>query len=320
MFTSVLACVLMAATVGAAEPAPQPRGCYANATYGFALQPPAFDALPAGKVQDVVMFTGPAGDGFAPNVGLRIAQGQARLGVDDFAGASVAGLEKIGAKVLTQKTGKVEGRDTVRLEATGRISGRELHLLSYSVLDTDRIIVLTCTCTAAQWESLGPRYAACADSFRFAGDKPGAGYVDATYGFTLEPPAFDALPAGKAQAIALFHGSADAGFAPTLGIRIAQGQASGSVEDYAKSAVEGVTKMGCKVVAQKTGKVQGRDALRLEYAGTVSGRDLHFFSYSVFDADRTIIISATATETQFPAVRDRYTACLDSFRFTADKP
>jgi hypothetical protein len=312
--------VLIAATARAAEPAAPPSGGYVNATYGLAFQPPAFDALPADTAQDVVRFFGPASDGFSPNVVIRIAQSKFAMPVEDFIQSNVKGLEKTGLKVVAEKASKVEGRDAVRIEGTGLISGRELHLFSQSVLDTNRIIVVTCICGETQLEGLRARFTTCLDSITFAADKPTGSYVNVTYGLALQPPLFDALPAAKMQDIAAFHGPSSGGFSPNVGIRIAQVKVSGGLEDYTKSTIEGTEKAGCKLVAQKVRDVQGRAAVLLEYAGTIAGKSLHFFSYSVLDTDRLIIITCTATDAQFEGLRDRFTACLDSFQFTGAKP
>jgi hypothetical protein len=320
------ACLFLAATAWGDQQADKPRGRYLSPTYGFAIESPDFDALPDGHAQTTALFYGPPDDGFSPNVNIRVVQANAGATLEDYAQASIAGLEKTGLKIVTQKASKVDDHDALLLEAAGNTSGRPTHLLSYSVFGSDRFIVITCTATQKQFDSLRDRFTACLDSFRWEsatagpGDKPHGGYRDSTYGFELRPPVFDLLAAGKMQDIATFCAPAVDGFSPTVAIRILQVNLSASRAAYTKSAVRAIEQIGAKVSQQKAGKVQGRDTLLLDAGGTVKGRNMHFLQYSVLDSDRVIIVTCSATEQQFADLQDRLTACLKSFVFTGANP
>jgi hypothetical protein len=135
----------------------------------------------------------------------------------------------------------------------------------------------------------------------------------------MDPPAFDTLRPGHAQFVTIFYGPGE-NPTPSVKIQIIEGRLGMTLADYTKAAVTAQQKAGLKVISQKTRKVSGRDALLVEAAGGPPGRESHVLCYYVLGTDRAIAITCAAGPDQFEALRDRFTACLDSFQLTGENP
>jgi hypothetical protein len=125
--------VAVGACVAAARAADTPA-TYTDPQNGFSLQAPD---LGISKVTTTpVIFSGSVEDGFAANVTVRITPGAAVM--KDFLPENLAQLKTMNAKVLSQKTMTVSGREAVLLEFSATINGKALHFLSLSVLARGR--------------------------------------------------------------------------------------------------------------------------------------------------------------------------------------
>ncbi len=72
-----------------------------------------------------------------------------------------------------------------------------------------------------------------------------------------------------------------------------------------------------KLNSEKELTVSGRDALRLDYEGTVpqGGKEYHFLALAVIDKERVVLVTCTALPENFAAVEPEFQACIASLKF-----
>jgi hypothetical protein len=143
-------------------------------------------------------------------------------------------------------------------------------------------------------------------------------YTSTTYCFSMEPPQFDALPQNKGQQVALFSGPPSDSFAPSVNVLVTQGHVS--FDAIVKASVTGYEQAGFKIISQKPTKIGEHSAQLIEFTGNVNGKEVHDMALLAVSQDRFVVVTCTAAASQFEAVKDRYLACLESFKFTDAKP
>ena len=155
--------VLTGGLFAAQEPAP-PQSNYTDSTYGFAIDAPAFPKAGPGQPGVPVIMSGPAADGFASNVNVNIQQVATTR--KEYLEQSLDQMRQVGLKVHSTSDVTVSGRDAIRLDYEGTISGRELHFLALAVIEKDRVVLVTCTALAKAFKEVEPAFRASLDSFR----------------------------------------------------------------------------------------------------------------------------------------------------------
>lgn len=129
---------------------PRMGSIYRDATYGFSIEPLE---PPAPKTQAVAIQTQrlimllPPEKGFSSNINVMILPQETTR--DAYIDVSKKELEALSATLLAEESLTVTGRDAVLLEYEMELSGRELHFLALSVIETDRVLLITCTAPKA---------------------------------------------------------------------------------------------------------------------------------------------------------------------------
>lgn len=162
---AVVVAALLAGSAWGYQNGPAKRSTYKDADYGFTIDAPRFPGS-GSKGATVFMSAGPSDGKFAPNVNVLVehAKTTAEIHLDD----SVAQIEKAGLKINERKTRKVSGRDAVEIDYEGTLNGiKDLRFLSLSVIEKDRIIIVTCTAPIATFDAVEAECRACLDSLKF---------------------------------------------------------------------------------------------------------------------------------------------------------
>jgi len=137
---------------------------YRDGLYGFAIQAPAFPAAAPGTSAIPVMFLGPGADGFSSNINVVVQKTTTTL--DDYAALSKRQFEAAELKVNSEARSKVSGKDAILFDYEGKAQGRELRWLALSVVDADRVFLITGTATREGFAKIEKEFRACLDSFR----------------------------------------------------------------------------------------------------------------------------------------------------------
>jgi hypothetical protein len=134
-------------------------------------------------------------------------------------------------------------------------------------------------------------------------------YNDPTYGFALNAPDFgSAIPVIPV----MFTGPAKDGFSSNVNVLI--GPAKTTRKEYEEGTVAQFKQRGWRIRSMEELEISGRDAVRMEYEGTGSGRALRFLAVTVIGVDRVFVVTCTATVEDFPAQEAHFRKCLDSFK------
>jgi len=126
-------------------------------------------------------------------------------------------------------------------------------------------------------------------------------------GFSIAPleSAWDDTPV---QTIAMTLRKID-GFAPNVNVQV-QPYAS-SLADYLALTRRQLTSVGIELLAEP--EIDG-SRLRLEYAGSLRGRDLHWYGVAIQDGSRVVLATATALESQWAESGAKLKEVVDSLR------
>jgi len=126
------------------------------------------------------------------------------------------------------------------------------------------------------------------------------------HGFSIAP--LEAPGGGDGMILAMSLPASD-GFAPN--VNVMSQPASGTMDDYIALSKGGIDKAGFNVIkAQKVDENTGA----FEYTGTVAGRILHWYSRAIHKSDGVFLVTATASEVQWPRDAKQLEACVDSFQ------
>ncbi|MGH7296754.1 MAG: hypothetical protein ACRELB_17575, partial [Polyangiaceae bacterium] len=143
-----------------------------------------------------------------------------------------------------------------------------------------------------------------------AGDAQRSTYTDATYGFSIDPPAF--AHATRTAIVLTTYGPAVGGFPPNMNVMVQKSLLPRQAEiDVLKTQL---ATTGNKIVAEKQMTVAGHDAFGIEYEGAVNGRRLHFLLLKVIDGEQEFSIRYTATADEYPKVEKLFHDSFDSFQ------
>jgi len=98
------------------------------------------------------------------------------------------------------------------------------------------------------------------------------------------------------------------GFAPNVNVLIQN--FSGSINDYVSVTKKEFESAGIQVVNEH---IVSPNEWMVEYAGTLSGRSLHWYARAIKNGDKAYLTTATATPEQWEQVSSKLKACVDSF-------
>ncbi len=144
------------------------RSHYADAYYGFSIDAPRFPANDAAVNIIPVVFTGPGRDGFASNVNVTVQR--TKTTAEAYRELSIGQFKQLDFKVNAERTSKLSGRDAVEFDYQGKVQDRDLRFLSLAVIDTERVILVTCTATTEAFPAVEAEFRVCIASLRLAGE------------------------------------------------------------------------------------------------------------------------------------------------------
>ena len=113
--------------------------------------------------------------------------------------------------------------------------------------------------------------------------------------------------AGQSPTVVLFL-QPTGGFAPNVNVLIQDFPSS--ISEYVSVTKKEFDSAGIKVVDER---LVSPNEWMVEYAGTLSGRSLHWYARAVKNGDKVYLITATATPEQWEQVSSKLKACVDSF-------
>jgi hypothetical protein len=111
--------------------------------------------------------------------------------------------------------------------------------------------------------------------------------------------------------VAVLYLTPSGGFAPNVNVLIQNFPSS--INDYISVTQKEFDSAGIKVINQQT---VSANEWRVEYAGTLSGRSLHWYARAVKNGDKVFLTTATATPEQWDQVSSKLKQCVDSFVLT----
>jgi hypothetical protein len=130
------------------------------------------------------------------------------------------------------------------------------------------------------------------------------------YGFQID--ALDATPSTSAPTTVLeMFLPATESFAPNINVQIQP--YTGTIKDYVTLSKGQFEQMKWKIVSEQQ---TGDNEWDVEYTGSYQGSDLHFYARAVSTNGKVLIATATAKESQWPAVSDTLKKRVDSFKVT----
>ena len=162
---AVLAIAVLAAVavwLGAEQPGPM-ASTYTDALYGFTIQAPQFPpALPNTGVVAVQMYA-PAEQGFAANVHVMVQR--VATNRQNYRELSLAQFKVGGLTVNSDTDVTVSGREAIILDYEGMMGDRTLRWLALAVIDTEQVLLVTCTAPKDTFAKYEKEFRACLNSF-----------------------------------------------------------------------------------------------------------------------------------------------------------
>lgn len=111
--------------------------------------------------------------------------------------------------------------------------------------------------------------------------------------------------------VAILYLTPTGGFAPNVNVLIQNFPSS--ISEYVAVTKQEFDSAGIKIVNERT---VSPDEWMVEYAGTLSGRSLHWYARAVKNGDKVFLTTATATPEQWEQVSPKLKQCVDSFALT----
>jgi len=126
---------------------------------GFSIEP--LESASAAAPYVPLAMAMPRTDGFSPNVNVNIQPYPGSL--EDYLELTRRQMQAVGATFVEEP--RIDG-STLRLEYAGTLNGRDLRWSAAAVQDGERILLVTATALASQWDDLGARLQRVVESFR----------------------------------------------------------------------------------------------------------------------------------------------------------
>jgi hypothetical protein len=126
-----------------------------------------------------------------------------------------------------------------------------------------------------------------------------------THGFSIE--ALEETSEVTVQALVMTLPPTD-GFAANINVQVQP--YTGTLEEYMALSTTQLKQVNFKEL--KTETKGGR--CMMEYTGTTQGRALHFYSVAKKRGNKIVLVTATATQAQWPKVSQKLLRCADSLK------
>jgi len=118
--------------------------------------------------------------------------------------------------------------------------------------------------------------------------------------------------AGQSPTVVLFL-TPTGGFAPNVNVLIQN--FPNSISEYISVTKQEFDSAGIKVVDER---LVSPNEWMVEYAGSLSGRSLHWYARAIKNGDKVHLTTATAMPEQWEQVSSKLKACVDSFALQND--
>ncbi|WP_457632994.1 PsbP-related protein [Oceanithermus desulfurans] len=127
-------------------------------------------------------------------------------------------------------------------------------------------------------------------------------------GFSIQT--LEAPPESGSYLVLMMFLPPEQGFQPNVNVMVQT--YDGTIADYLQLTLKQFEQLGYRTL--RSGLRDGR-TVYVEYSGRFQGRAMHWYAVAVANGrGRVYLTTATATEAQWPALADRLTAVVDSFR------
>jgi hypothetical protein len=147
----------------------------------------------------------------------------------------------------------------------------------------------------------------------FAADPRPSFYRDAVYGYTIEPPRYDAVAPDESAGIAAFSEPVYGRIGATMQVTIEPTDAK--FREHMRADFES---LHYTLVAERALPLGGREGTLIEYTGTgPSAAPMHWLYLRVIDGARTFAITCASTDDGFAKLEPAFRASLASFRIEA---
>jgi hypothetical protein len=138
---------------------------YVDRRLGFAFSKPQFTPSEEPKLTTVaVTLSGAPAGGFAPSVNVTVQNLETTL--DAYQALQRREMKTIGWELIEQSRGQVGATPSLRTHGRGSLQGLEIEFLAIALIrDEEKVFVLTCTATTAQFPLYQAEFERVASSF-----------------------------------------------------------------------------------------------------------------------------------------------------------
>jgi hypothetical protein len=168
-FGLAIAMVVGAVAGVAAKQVVTPRSTYSDTQYGFTLQAPKFPKAPLKSGAIPVTFQAPPDGAFAPNVNVMVQA--VKTTRKEYQQLTAEQFKQVGVTVRSEKVRKVGGKEAIEWDYENEVQGNALRFLQLAVIDTDRVLLATCTAPADKFAKYEPEFRASLGSLKLTGRK-----------------------------------------------------------------------------------------------------------------------------------------------------
>jgi hypothetical protein len=158
-------CLLFVALVLFTAQTKPAASLYTDTNYKFSMSPPNLGTSKTSATP--VVFSGPAANGFAPNVNIIVQFVKTNRAA--YLADAVGSMPSMGGKLVGTKELQVSGKDAAVIEYRATLAGKDLHFLAMFVVADDRVYLITCTALDESFKEAQPAFQAALDSFKVTG-------------------------------------------------------------------------------------------------------------------------------------------------------
>jgi hypothetical protein len=139
-----------------------------------------------------------------------------------------------------------------------------------------------------------------------------ATYVDPTYKFTIQAPAFPKVAADGMVIPVSFQAPPQDGFGPNVNVIVQPLKTTR--KDFRDSTAAQFEQAGIELKSERMVTVSGREAVDWDYENELQGRRLRFLQRAIIAEDRVLIATCTAPAEAFPKYEAAFRQSLASFK------
>lgn len=151
-----LRAILAAAVLCLAAPALAQVAEFRDPENGFSISAPAFKKPAEGQTVARLLIVAPSDGTFASN--LNVSVQKVAMTRDAFAQLSEEQFRAAGFRIRTKENRTVSGKPAVFFDYEGSYKGQSLRWLALAVALPDRVILATCTASAAAFDGVEPLF------------------------------------------------------------------------------------------------------------------------------------------------------------------